>query len=88
MNKFNKKLISAPNKLKSYQLPANVWCNKQCNGFITLVSVLVVGAVGVAIALSLILIGLGSSRTSIAVEQSNQAKALTKQLMLMETGES
>ncbi len=45
-------------------------------GFITLISVLVVGAAGIAIALSLILLGLGSSRTSFAVEQSNQAKAL------------
>ena len=46
------------------------------DGFITLISVLVVGAVGVAIMLSLILLGLGSSRTSFAVEQSSQAKAL------------
>ena len=45
-------------------------------GFVTLISVLVVGAVGVAITLSIILLGLGSSRTSFAVEQSNQARAL------------
>lgn len=45
-------------------------------GFITLISVLIVGAVGTAIAVSLILLGIGSSRTSFAVEQSNQAKAL------------
>lgn len=45
-------------------------------GFITLISVLVVSAVGVAITLSMILLGLGSSRTSFAMEQSNQAKAL------------
>lgn len=51
--------------------------NRNQDGFITLISVLVVGAVGVAITLSLILLGLGSSRTSFAVEQSNQAKALT-----------
>ena len=51
--------------------------NTQENGYITLLSVLVVGAVGVAIAVSLILLGLGSSRTSFALEQSNQAKALT-----------
>lgn len=48
----------------------------QRNGFITLISVLVVGAVGIAIALSLLLLGVGNSRTSFAVEQSNQAKAL------------
>ena len=45
-------------------------------GYSTLVSVLVVGAVGVAIAVSLILLGLGSLKTSFAHEQSNQAKAL------------
>lgn len=45
-------------------------------GYITLISVLVVGAVGVTITISLILLGLSSSRTSFAVEQSNQAKAL------------
>lgn len=45
-------------------------------GYITLISILVVGAVGVAITTSLLLLGLGSSRTSFALEQSNQAKAL------------
>ncbi|KKT49402.1 MAG: hypothetical protein UW40_C0021G0005 [Parcubacteria group bacterium GW2011_GWF2_44_17] len=38
---------------------------------------LVIGAVGLAITISLILLGLGSSRTSFALEQSNQTKALT-----------
>ncbi len=52
------------------------WNNKQPEGFITLVSVLVVGAAGIAIALSLLLLGIGNSRTSFAIEQSNQAKAL------------
>ncbi len=46
------------------------------DGYITLISVLVIGAVGIAIATSLILLGLSSSRTSFAIEQSNQAKAL------------
>lgn len=45
-------------------------------GYITLISVLIVGAVGTAITTSLILLGLGSSRVSFAIEQSNQAKAL------------
>ena len=35
-----------------------------------------VGAVGIALTLSVILLGLGSARTSFALEQSNQAKAL------------
>jgi len=59
----------------SKKLPAKMWYNSN-GGYITLVSVLVVGAVGVAIATSLILLGLGSSRTSFAIEQSNQAKGI------------
>lgn len=45
-------------------------------GFITLVSVLVVSAAGLAIALSLLLLGLGSSRTSFSLKQSAQARGL------------
>lgn len=51
-------------------------CDKQ-EGYIALITVLVVGAVGMAVVVSIILLGLGSSRTSLAIEQSNQAKALT-----------
>lgn len=58
-----------PKKLKSYKLQAR-------GGYITLISVLVVGAVGIAISVSLLLLGLGASRTSFAYQQSNQAKAL------------
>lgn len=45
-------------------------------GFITLVSVLLLAALSVTITSSLILLGLGSSRTGFALEQSNQVKAL------------
>ena len=45
-------------------------------GYITLISVLVVGAVGTTIALSLLLLGNGASRTSFALQQSAQAKGL------------
>lgn len=45
-------------------------------GFVTLVSVLAIGAVGVAVVVSSLLLGVGNSRTSFAHEQSNQAKAL------------
>lgn len=45
-------------------------------GYVTLISILVVGAVGAAITVSLILLGVGASRTSFTVEQSNQAKGL------------
>ena len=50
--------------------------NRNRKGFITLLSIVVVGAVGVAITASLILLGLGSSRTSFTNEQSNQVRAL------------
>lgn len=45
-------------------------------GYVALISVLVVSAVGIAVTLSLILLGIGTSRTSFAYEQSNQAKGL------------
>lgn len=45
-------------------------------GYITLLSVLIMGAVGIAMTVSLLVLGLGSSRTSFAWEQSNQAKGL------------
>ena len=51
------------------------WYNNNA-GYVTLISVLVVGAVGVVIALSLILLGSGASRTSFALQQSAQAKGL------------
>lgn len=46
------------------------------NGFVALIAILVLGAVGISVGISLILLGLGSSRTSFSLEQSNQAKAL------------
>jgi len=52
------------------------WLGSQRGGYVTLMSVLVVGAVGTAIAVSLILLGSGASRTSFAAEQSSQAQAL------------
>lgn len=41
-----------------------------------LITVLVIGAIGVAIAVSVIWLGLGGSKSSFALEESNQAKAL------------
>ncbi len=46
------------------------------HGYIALITVLLIAAVGTAIVTSLILLGLGSSRTRFSLEQSNQAKAL------------
>lgn len=45
-------------------------------GFITLLSVLVLGAVGLSVSVSLLLLSLGNSRTSFAVGRSGEAKAL------------
>lgn len=49
---------------------------KQPGGFVALISVLVVGAAGVAVAVSLLLLGVGAARTSIAAIQSQQGKSL------------
>src|SRR3989344_8577034 len=45
-------------------------------GYVMLLSVLVVGAVAIAVAVSLVLLGVGSSRSGFAIEQSNAAKGL------------
>lgn len=45
-------------------------------GYMLLLGVLVLGAVALAAAVSILLLGLGSERSSFALEQSNQAKAL------------
>lgn len=45
-------------------------------GYITLLSVLMIGAVGTVIVVSLLLLGLSSSRTSFALQQSKQASGL------------
>lgn len=45
-------------------------------GFFTLVSVMIAGAIGITIAITLVLLGVGASRTSLAIVQSQQAKAL------------
>ena len=45
-------------------------------GFITLLSVLIVAAISTMVAVSLLLLGLASSRTSLALEQSKQAQVL------------
>lgn len=50
---------------------------KKQSGYVTLLSVLVVGAVGVAISTSLLLLGLGISRTGLSFQQLYQAKALS-----------
>lgn len=45
-------------------------------GAVVLVSVLLIGAIGTAIATTLLLMGLNSSRLSFSLEQSHQAQAL------------
>lgn len=50
--------------------------NKNSNGYVLLISVLVIGAVGIAVSTSLILLGLGASRTSSSLEAAQKAKAL------------
>ena len=63
-------------RAKSYkQYPAKSQQQSE-NGFIVLITVLVIGAVSMAIAVSVLWLGVGDSRSSFALEQSNQAKAL------------
>ncbi len=50
--------------------------NNNQKGYVILITVLVIGAVGVAIAASVLWLGLGNSKSSFTLEQSNQAKAL------------
>ena len=50
--------------------------NSTKNGYITLMGVMVVSAVGLSVAISLLVLGLGTSRTSFAIEQSYQAQGL------------
>jgi hypothetical protein len=45
-------------------------------GYVALISVIILGAIGSLVAVSLLLLGLGSAKTSFAIEQSNMAKAL------------
>lgn len=49
---------------------------KNQRGYITLLSTLFLVAIGGVVAGSLILLGLGFSKTSLAIDQSNQAKSL------------
>ncbi|HEX8947186.1 MAG TPA: hypothetical protein VF829_03175 [Candidatus Paceibacterota bacterium] len=49
---------------------------RHARGYVTLVSVLILGAVGVAIAVALLVLGLGASRTAFVAEQSASARAL------------
>jgi hypothetical protein len=48
------------------------------SGYITLLSVLVVGAIGVAVATSLLVLGVSSSRSSFAYQQMYQAQELVQ----------
>ncbi len=50
--------------------------SKLCEGFITLIAILIAGAIAVTIATFLLLLGLDASRTSAVLEESGGARAL------------
>jgi len=50
--------------------------HKDNNGYILLLAVLIIGSVALAISLSVVLLSTDAQRTSFAIVQSNQAKAL------------
>lgn len=52
--------------------------NYNNKGYIALMSVVIIGAAGAAIAVSVLLLGLASSRTSLVLTQSSQASALAE----------
>lgn len=49
---------------------------KFSSGFVTLLSVLILGAVALAVTMSILLLGIGTSRTSFTAIQSAQARSL------------
>ena len=51
--------------------------NRNQEGYITLITVLIVGAIGSAVAISLVLMGISTSRSGLGIQQSTQARALT-----------
>jgi len=51
-------------------------CYDNNQGYIVLVTVLIVGAVGISIAVAMILLGLGQTRSEATADQLNQTKAL------------
>lgn len=55
----------------------HMYHQRRCaRGYVTLLSVLILGAVGLALVVSALQLGISSSRAAFALEQSNQAKAL------------
>lgn len=50
-------------------------------GFVALISVMIVGAIGISVGVSLLLLGLASSRNSLTLEQSAISKALADACM-------
>ncbi len=65
LRRFNQEVLALPN-----------FSVKNSGGFITLMSVIVTSAVGIAIGVAILLLGVSSSQTSIVVEQSSHAKNL------------
>jgi hypothetical protein len=49
---------------------------KQSDGYLILLSVMIIGAIALAVVVSMLLSGLGTAKTSLAHQQSVQAKAL------------
>ena len=60
----------------SYHSDSYSYYSHYATGFVILISVLVIGAVGLTLTTSLLWLGTGVSKTSLAILQSNQAKAL------------
>lgn len=53
-----------------------MWYNQNKQGYVLLLTLLIVGAVGLVVTISFLLIGVGNTKTSFSLEQANQARAL------------
>lgn len=69
-------LLVPPPYINHKNMKRNIYYLNQKGGYVTLLSVLVVGAIGIAVTSSLLLLGLSSSRTSLNYQQMYQAKNL------------
>lgn len=74
---FLARLRSDNHNVMLFALLQNLWYTQNRRGYITLISVLVVGAVTTVIATSLLFFGITSSRTIVLLERSLAAETLT-----------
>lgn len=58
-----------------------MWYNNQTNGYVALISILVIGAVATSITAFLLLSGINASKSAVVIDQGYQAQVLTSACM-------